>query len=88
MGVTSHCYDMLVDNPATMFVYGHSADDNDTHIYRAIFGSTVEHVYFGVYKPDETKLKELDGLLAKYQRTAGSSADYTFFDSESAKIWA
>jgi hypothetical protein len=82
-----HCYDMLVDNPATMFVYGHSADENDAHIYRAIFSSPIKHLYFGVYKPDETKLKGLDGLLAKHQRTAGSRAGYTFFDSESAKIW-
>ena len=82
-----HCYDMLVLNPATVFVYGHSADENDAHIYRAIFGSSVKQMYFGVYKPNETTLKELDGLLAKYQRTSGSSTDYTFFDSESAKIW-
>ena len=83
-----HCYDMLVLNPATVFVYGHSADENDAHIYRAIFGSSAKKVYFGVYKPNGEKLKELDGLLAKYQRTSGSSTGYTFFDSESAQIWA
>lgn len=83
-----HCYDMLVDNPATMFVYGHSADENGAHVYRAVFSSAVEHLYFGVYRPNDAKLKELDGLLAKHQRTAGSAAGYTFFDSESAKVWA
>jgi hypothetical protein len=83
-----HCYDKLRSNRATVFVYGHSADENDAHIYRAIFGSKAKHVYFGVYKPDEGKLKALDGLLAKHQRTAGSIADYTFFDSESAKVWS
>ncbi|EXS68755.1 hypothetical protein BF95_06115 [Sphingobium sp. Ant17] len=83
-----HCYDMLVLNPATVFVYGHSADENDAHIYRAIFGSSAKKVYFGVYKPNGEKLKELDGLLAKYQRTSGSSTGYAFFDSESAQIWA
>lgn len=82
-----HCYDTLRRNAAAMFVYGHSADENDAHIYRAIFGSETKHLYFGVYKPDETKVKELDGLLAKYQKTTGSSAEYTFFDSESAKVW-
>ena len=83
-----YCYEMLIDNPATMFVYGHSADENDAHIYRAIFSSPVEHLYFGIYKPDDAKLKALDGLLAKHQRTAGSEAKYTFFDSERAKVWA
>jgi hypothetical protein len=82
-----HCYDTLRSNAAAMFVYGHSADENDAHIYRAIFGSEAKHVYFGVYKPDDSNLKVLDGLLAKYQKTAGSGAEYTFFDSESAKVW-
>lgn len=82
-----HCYDTLWLNSAVMFVYGHSADENDAHIYRAIFSSGAKHLYFGVYQPTEEKLKALDGLLAKYQRSAGSSAAYTFFESGSAKVW-
>lgn len=82
-----HCYDALRTNPADVFVYGHSADENDAHIYRAIFGSEASHIYFGIYQPDEQKLKVVDGLLAKYQKTVGSSASYTFFDSQSAKVW-
>jgi hypothetical protein len=83
-----HCYDKLKTNSAVMFVYGHSADENDAHIYRAMFASKAAHLYFGVYEPDEAKLKTLDGLLAKYQKQAGSSADYTFFGSETAKVWS
>lgn len=82
-----YCYDTLRWNSAAMFVYGHSADENDAHIYRAIFGSRAKHLFFGVYKPDAEKLRALDGLLSKYQKTAGSSIGYTFFDSESAKVW-
>ena len=82
-----HCYDTLWLNSAVTFVYGHSADENDAHIYRAIFGSGTKHLYFGVYQLTEDKLKALNGLLAKYQRTAGSSAGYTFFESRSAKVW-
>lgn len=82
-----HCFDKLVENPAIVFVYGHSADENDAHIYNAIFRSRAEHLYFGIYKPDAAKLNALDGLLAKYQHTAGSSTEYTFFDSESARVW-
>ncbi|MBA4192773.1 MAG: hypothetical protein C0467_32820 [Planctomycetaceae bacterium] len=81
------CYDMLRRNAATVFVYGHSADENDKHIYQAIFASEVKHIYFGVYKPDADKLKQLDGLLSKYQKIAGSDAGYSFYDSESAKVW-
>jgi hypothetical protein len=35
----------------------------------------------------EGKLKALNDLLAKYQKTAGSDAEYTFFDSASAQVW-
>ncbi|MER9663814.1 DUF4917 family protein [Mesorhizobium sp. M0159] len=82
-----HCLDILRGNSAVTFIYGHSADENDAHIYRAIFGSETKHIYFGVYKPDGDKLRALDGLLAKYQKTAGSTIGYTFFDSGSAKVW-
>ena len=82
-----HCYDALRRNAAALFVYGHSADDNDRHIYQAIFSSEAQHVYFGVYRPDHVKLWMLDGQLAKLQRTVGSGIGYTFFDSESARVW-
>ncbi len=81
------CYDILRRNGAAMFIYGHSADENDAHIYRAIFASDTKHVYFGVYKPDGEKLKQLDGLMSKYQKSAGSDTKYSFFDSESAEVW-
>lgn len=82
-----HCYDTLRANSAVIFVFGHSADENDAHIYRSIFASEAKQIFFGVFQPNEEKLKTLDGLLAKYQKTAGSSAEYTFFDSETAKVW-
>jgi len=82
------CYDMLRRNGAAIFVYGHSADENDKHIYHAIFASKAKRIFFGVYRPNDDKLRQLDGLLAKYQRSAGSDVGYAFFDSDSAKVWA
>lgn len=81
------CYERLRNNAATIFIYGHSAAENDAHIYNAIFASEAEHVYFGIYKPDAAKLRELHGALAKYQKIAGSEKGYTFYDSESARVW-
>jgi hypothetical protein len=82
-----HCYDMLRSNAASIFIYGHSADENDAHIYRAIFESDAKHVYFGVFKPNDEKLKILDGLLAKYQKISGTDKEYSFYYSESAAVW-
>jgi hypothetical protein len=81
-----HCYDKLRENEAAMFVYGHSASDNDAHIYRAIF-SQAKHVFFGVYKPDDEKLLLLNGRLAKYRESSGADVKYEFYDSESATVW-
>ncbi|MCR5939772.1 DUF4917 family protein [Ochrobactrum sp. XJ1] len=83
-----YCYDKLTKNAASIFIYGHSADENDAHIYKAIFKSKAKHIYFGVYQPDKEKLRSFDGLLAKYQKTSGSDIMYTFFDSQSANVWA
>jgi hypothetical protein len=82
-----HCYGMLRKNAASIFIYGHSAHDNDAHIYRAIFESEAQHVYFGIFKPDNDKLKTLDGLLARYQKSSGTDKGYSFYDSESAAVW-
>ncbi len=82
-----HCYDMLSANELTMFVFGHSADENDEHIYEAIFGSGAEELYFGVYKPSDDKIKKIDALLAKYQKLYGHDVEYSFYDAESAHIW-
>jgi hypothetical protein len=82
-----HCYSKLRDNTVPVFVFGHSADGNDAHIYQAIFGSATTHVYFGIYKPNDERLKILDGRMARYQKIGGRGIDYNFYDSESARVW-
>jgi len=73
---------------AAVFVFGHSAGPNDAHIYHAIFGSTAKHVYFGVFQPDAEKVTALDAELAKYKKLGGDDVNYTFFASETARVWA
>lgn len=82
-----HCLWNLAENQAPVFIYGHSADDNDAHIYRTIFGSKAAHLYFGVFEPTEDGLATLDGRLAGYQKAARSKVPYSFFESQSAAVW-
>lgn len=82
-----HCYRTLQETTAAVFVFGHSADANDAHIYHAIFGSKAKHVYFGVFQPNADKIKALDAELAKYKKLGGDDVPYTFFDSETAQVW-
>lgn len=82
-----HCRETLVANTSPVFVYGHSAAENDEHIYRSLFASASPHIYFGVYQPNDDKVACLDGRLALYQRSTGSETPYSFFDSQSAAVW-
>ncbi len=77
----------LKENPMPLFIFGHSADENDEHIYNSIFRSPCRQLYFGIYQPDEGKIRTLDGILEKYRRTIGSELAFTFFDAETAKVW-
>jgi hypothetical protein len=83
----SYCYDKLGKRTGSFFVFGHSADPNDAHIYDAIFKSGVVDLYFCVYQPTEDKIKTISGELARYKERAGSKIPYTFVDSESCHVW-
>lgn len=82
-----HCYRTLQETTAAVFVFGHSADPNDAHIYHAIFGSKAKHVYFGVFQPSTEKVTALDAELAKYKKLGGDDVPYSFFASETAHVW-
>lgn len=82
-----HCYSKLKESTGAVFVFGHSADPNDAHIYHAIFGSKAQHVYFGVFQPSDEKIKTFDAELSKYKKLGGDGVNYTFFDSETAHVW-
>ncbi|MCK0166967.1 DUF4917 family protein [Jannaschia sp. S6380] len=82
-----HCYRTLQETTGSVFVFGHSADSNDAHVYHAIFGSKAKHVYFGVFQPSNDKVASLDAELARYKKLGGDDVNYTFFDSETAHVW-
>jgi hypothetical protein len=72
------CYQHLRESNGIFFVYGHSAGDNDTHIYNALFKSKIDHLYFCIYKPTTESLTEMNAQLSYFQKLNGSKIDYTF----------
>lgn len=82
-----HCYRTLKETTEVIFVFGHSAAPSDAHIYRAIFGSKAKHVYFGVFQPDEDKVRTIDAELSRHKKLGGDKVSYTFFASETAQVW-
>lgn len=83
----SHCYEKLGLSAGSFFIFGHSADPNDAHIYHALFQSNVRHLYFCIYQPTANKIKAVSGELARYKERTGSKIGYTFVDSDSAHVW-
>jgi hypothetical protein len=81
------CFRTLQETTAAVFVFGHSADQNDAHIYHAIFGSKAKHVYFGIFQPNDDKVRAADAELAKYKKLGGDEVSYSFFASETAQVW-
>ena len=82
-----HCYEKLKCSTGTLFIYGHSASENDSHIYRAVFNSEITHVFFSVYEPDDEKLQNFDRLMEDFRRCGRENINCTFFDAASANVW-
>lgn len=82
-----YCYSNLGQIEGNLFIFGHSAADNDSHIYNKIFKSNIDHIYFGTYRSNSDNIAGFDSQLARYQRLAKSEIGYTFYDAESAKVW-
>ncbi|MEO6839690.1 MAG: DUF4917 family protein [Bradyrhizobium sp.] len=81
-----HCYEMLECSDNAFFVYGHSAGQNDAHIYDAIFSSDISHLYFCIHKPT-ANIDDINGELSRYQKRNGSDVKFTLVDAETAKVW-
>jgi hypothetical protein len=83
-----HCFGKLRQQTGSIFIFGHSADKNDAHIYHAIFGNeNITRVWFGIYQPDEAKIREADAKLAAYHKLEGGKVSYSFFATETAQVW-
>jgi hypothetical protein len=79
------CFQRLKGRSGCFFVYGSSVNENDAHIYDALFSSEISRLYFCIY--DQAELAALDGRLANYQKANRSKIQYTFVDSKSAGVW-
>jgi hypothetical protein len=79
-----HCYDKLTTQSGNLFIFGHSAHENDSHIYDAIFDSPISKLFFCIFDP--TKLRTIQEFLAKYSvRNPRISIQYV--DASQMDIW-
>jgi hypothetical protein len=83
-----HCFDKIDACEGPFFIFGHSADRNDEHIYDKIFRSNIEHLYYCIHEPTAAKVAERNAELVRYKTLAGSEVEFTFVDSALANVWA
>ncbi|MCF5232347.1 MULTISPECIES: DUF4917 family protein [unclassified Pseudomonas] len=81
----NYCFRKLRSLRDTLFIYGHSIADNDSHIFEEIKHSQVEKVFISIYGDAESKENQMTMMRAKNQLFG---FDIEFFQAETTPIWA
>ena len=73
-----------------LFIYGHSLDDNDSHIFNKIVKGRNPKLYVSLYGDLDSEANR--GIRARANsfansRDSKSSMEVIFYDAESAKVW-
>ncbi|EOI8103242.1 DUF4917 family protein [Klebsiella oxytoca] len=80
------CYAALRRLKGTLFIYGHSMDKNDRHIFDQIRESQITKVYVSIYgnENDENNKK---AIANAYRFLSKDGYNVVFFIAETAPIW-
>jgi hypothetical protein len=60
------CFQRLQESAGAFFVYGSSVNDNDAHIYNALFRSKISHLYSVTMQERISICATIDGEYRKY----------------------
>lgn len=77
-----YCLESLEQASGTLFIFGHSADDNDAHIYAAICNSNISNLVFCVHDIVNNR-QEIAERLARYEARRN---DITFYLLDAAEV--
>ncbi len=83
----NYCFKKIRDLNGTLFIHGHSIDENDRHIFDQIKASQVSRVYVSIYGDEnsETNTRTRNNALAFLQC---QNTKVMFYDAASAPVWA
>lgn len=80
------CYQKLTELSGTAFIYGHSMDENDKHIFDQIKKSSVRKIFISIYgDPQSESNSATRGNAVRFLE--GRNIDIDFFQAESTPIW-
>jgi len=77
-------YQRLKEVSGNIFIFGHSAAANDSHIYGALFSSKIEQLFFCVH--DAEGLPEYQERLAPFS-ARNPDLEIFYVDASSARVW-
>ncbi|HDS6402388.1 TPA: DUF4917 family protein [Morganella morganii subsp. morganii] len=80
----TNCYNSLANLAGSLFIYGHSMDENDAHIFIQLAKSDINKIYISIFG-DANSESNLDLMYrtAKYFR----GKDIFFYSAQSTPIW-
>jgi hypothetical protein len=81
----THCYETLASVKGNLFIFGHAASDNDTHIYDAICRSGIKMAFVFVHNPEE-HLSTIRERLARFA-VRRKDIEWSYVDAATAKVW-
>lgn len=83
----SFCYRKLGDLGGTLFIHGHSMDENDKHIFDQVKSSRVTRVFVSIYGDEYSEANTRTKANAKaFIEKLGKHVD--FYQAESTPVWA
>jgi hypothetical protein len=86
----SRCFRSFSNITGSLFIYGHSLANNDSHILNLIPKSKIENLYVSLYG-DQTTKENIEIIQKAEQlqrlRQGKKSLSIYFFDAESAQVW-
>ena len=83
----NYCFQELRNLKGTLFIYGHSMDENDKHIFSQIKNSQISKVFVSIYGNEYSEANTRAKANAHaYLHRPGLNVD--FFDAATAPVWA
>jgi hypothetical protein len=69
-----HCYEELKKITENVFIFGHSASENDKHVYDALFECKIKRIFFCVHRP-EKYLQHMQEKLGNRGKSPGNQGE-------------
>jgi uncharacterized protein DUF4917 len=80
-----HAYEQLINCNGSLFIFGHSASENDSHIYAAVTRSRITTIYYCVFRPQDA-LSEVQARLAR-RLASNPRIQVKYVDSGTVTVW-